>query len=54
MAEVVRTAGFRKAAETIKTVNVQYGYKPESSFLRKQVGAAFAFPIFTFNFESSC
>lgn len=29
-----------EATETIKTVNAQYGYKPEHSRLREQVGAA--------------
>lgn len=48
MAEVVRTAGFRKAAETIKTVYAQYGYKPEHSRLRLQVGAVIAFHFFHF------
>ena len=28
-----------EATETIKTVNAQYGYKPEHSRLREQVGA---------------
>lgn len=32
----------KEAAETIKTVNAQYGYKPEHSRLRLQVGAVIA------------
>ena len=31
-----------EATETIKTVNAQYGYKPEHSRLREQVGAVIA------------
>lgn len=31
-----------EAAETIQTVNAQYGYKPEHSLLREQVGAVIA------------
>ena len=29
----------KEATETIKAVNAQYGYKPEHSRLREQVGA---------------
>ncbi len=32
----------KEATETIKTVNAQYGYKPEHSRLREQVGAVIA------------
>ena len=32
----------KEAAETIAAVSAQYGYKPEHSFLREQVGAVIA------------
>lgn len=32
----------KEATETIKAVTANYGYKPEYSFLRKQVGAVIA------------
>ena len=33
-----------RKTETIKTVNAQYGYKPEHSLLREQVGAVVLAP----------
>ena len=33
-----------KKTETIKTVNARYGYKPEHSLFREQVGAVFLVP----------
>ena len=38
-----------KKTETIKTVNAQYGYKPEHSLLRVQVGAVFFAPSESFS-----